>query len=828
MHTLYLYPEMKTLNPQLHLADQYVRFTNKNVFLTGKAGTGKTTFLKNLKNSTPKRMVVVAPTGVAAINAGGVTIHSFFQLPFGPFIPDQENARLMSKEHKFSAEKLKSLRAMDLLVIDEISMVRADMLDGIDAVLRRFRDRYKPFGGVQVLMIGDLHQLAPIVKEEEWSLLKPYYPSIFFFESLALKKSMPVVIELIHIYRQADQVFIDLLNKIREKNLSQKDIDWLNTRYNPDFEAPDDKEYITLTTHNHTAQSINQNKLMALSGKTYTYTASIENEFPESAYPNDYRLELKKGAQIMFVKNDNSKEKLYYNGKLGIITDIKEEIITIRCQGDKADIKVIRVTWQNIKYSVDGNKQLQEQVIGTFTQFPVRLAWAITIHKSQGLTFERAIIDARSSFAHGQVYVALSRCKTFEGLVLLTPISSQSIRMDQTISTFNSESQQQNPDETSLFEARKTTQIELIRELFDFKSIKHRLAYVHKLIDSHSSSLAAETGDIVNQLSAFYQKEILDIADKFLIQLENYLVQSGLPEDHEVLQERVPKGSAYFLSKFQGYFIDTLLSLDLDVDNKEIQKTLRQALEHLYRECHEKSQVLKASVQKFETTRYLQSKANASLDAVFSKPAKKLLPKDDTPTVNRDLYSIIKQWRDRLALERDLPVYMILPQQAIKEICRELPGNLPALALIKGLGKKKIEQYGIHLIELVKEYCSKNQLTTQLAEFDPHVEARKKIEGGTRKLSYELFQSGKSIEEIARERSMAVSTIEGHLADFILAGNLPVSSLMEEFKIKKITTLANEHPEFTLKDFKEQFGEEFSYGEIKMVLSSLRSENKAE
>lgn len=821
MQTLYLYPEMIIPNPQLHLADQYVRFTNKNVFLTGKAGTGKTTFLKSLKKSTPKRMVVVAPTGVAAINAGGVTIHSFFQLPLGPVVPNTSDIPNKYNEHKFSAEKLKTIRAMDLLVIDEISMVRADMLDGVDSVLRRYRNRSLPFGGVQVLMIGDLHQLAPIIKEEEWSLLKPYYSSIFFFDSRVLKSSMPVVIELKHIYRQADELFIDLLNKIREKRLHARDIELINTRYNPDFEPASNEEYITLTTHNYTAQSINQNKLMAIPGKTYTYLATVENEFPESSYPNEYRLELKIGAQIMFVKNDTSKDKLYFNGKLGIITDIRDNFIYIRCQDDLADIAVGLVTWQNVKYSLDENKQLQENIIGTFTQYPIKLAWAITIHKSQGLTFERAIIDAQASFAHGQVYVALSRCKTFEGLVLRTPINAQSIRMDQTISTFNTESQSLNPNEASLFEARKSTQSVLIKELFDFHTISRSLARLHKLIEENNASLAAESLVTLQKLTPFFKKEILEISDRFLIQLDTYFNQTDLPEENIVLQDRIKKGSTYLLSKLQGYYTDTLFSLDLDADNKDTQKTLKQAQEYVLKDSFEKMQVLKACEKKFETHLYIQAKANASIDFNIKKPVKKITIKDDIQLVNGDLYRSIKQWRNQLAEARKLPEYMILSQQSIKWICQELPGNLAVLERIKGIGKTKIEKFGTQILELVEAYCTKNNLKTSILIETPINVVQKKVKGETRQLTYSLFQAGKSIVEIAKERGMAASTIESHLADAIAAGTILIDKVMPSEKSNKLKTCMLEHPEYTSRDLKDHFGDEYSYGEIRMVRASL-------
>jgi ATP-dependent exoDNAse (exonuclease V) alpha subunit len=410
-------------NPQLQLAFDFVQYTNKNIFLTGKAGTGKTTFLHQLKKVSPKRMVVVAPTGVAAINAGGVTIHSFFQLPYGPHIPDHENIptselnpeKPQAYQKKFNREKIRLIQSLDLLVIDEISMVRADMLDAIDLVLKKYKDRTKPFGGVQLLMIGDLHQLSPVVKEDEWSLLKKYYDTVYLFSSKALQQIPSVNIELKHIYRQSDEYFINILNKIRNNQIDQQTLTELNQRYIPNF-SPDEKEgYIVLTTHNASAQEINQNKLKKIKSPSEIFGADTEGEFPSFSYPTEQELELKEGAQVMFVKNDSSSLKCYYNGKIGKVIRMDEDEVYVKCPDDEDEILVKREEWQNVKYFLDEEtKEVKENVIGTFTQYPLKLAWAITIHKSQGLTFEKAIIDANASFAHGQVYVALSRCKNFD------------------------------------------------------------------------------------------------------------------------------------------------------------------------------------------------------------------------------------------------------------------------------------------------------------------------------------------------------------------------------------------------------------------------------
>ena len=464
-------------NEKIEMLNRFVQNTDVHIFLTGKAGTGKTTFLRNLAINSYKRMVIVAPTGVAAINAGGVTIHSFFQLPFGPIVPEGQRSKDNGQQIlsplssvKLNKTKLKIMRSLDLIVIDEISMVRADLLDAIDTVLRKVRRNNKAFGGVQLLMIGDIQQLAPVARQNEWELLQDYYKSVYFFDSLVLQKTPYICVELDHIYRQNDNDFIDILNQVRNNRLDSKNLQLLNSRHIPDFKADDNDGYITLTTHNYQADEINDEKLEAIKSKTLTFNAEIKGIFPENAYPTKEKLELKVGAQVMFVKNDPSPEKQYYNGKIGKIIDYdKNDGIKVKCNDDI--INVTPVKWQNFEYNLnEKTNEIEEKEIGSFTQIPLKTAWAITIHKSQGLTFDKVVLNAEMAFAHGQVYVALSRCTSLNGLVLNTKISNNVLYNDRTINTFVDKIPSLEPDENKLHFEETKFHYQMI--LCDFKCLR--------------------------------------------------------------------------------------------------------------------------------------------------------------------------------------------------------------------------------------------------------------------------------------------------------------------------------------------------------------------
>ena len=587
---------MKTIaNPQLDLAFEFVQFTNRNIFLTGKAGTGKTTFLHNLRSRTFKRMIVVAPTGVAAINAGGVTIHSFFQLAFGPHVPEEfsddsgfgRNREAKNEKYRFNREKIKIIKSLDLLVIDEVSMVRADLLDAIDEVLRKYKDRHKPFGGVQLLMIGDLHQLAPVVKEDEGRLLKPYYDSFFFFGSRALQKTDYISIELKHIYRQSDEHFIELLGKIRENKLDSSAIEALNDRYQPDIMQSGSEGYITLTTHNYQAQSINEFKLNQLPAVLHIFRAKVDGEFPEYSYPTEAELELKEGSQVMFIKNDSSREKNYFNGKIGKIVDFDEDGIFVQCPDEDMPIFVTTVEWKNIKYEIDPvNKDIKETEIGTFVQYPLKLAWAITIHKSQGLTFEKAIIDANAAFAPGQVYVALSRCKTLEGMVLSTPFSRSSIKSDSEINSFTRDIEKNEPGQDLLKRSRLEFQRMLLIELFDFKSISNKLFYFLKILRENASIIGLNLTETVEKINKSFKTEILDVADKFTGQLEYLLAKSENIESDILLQDRIKKASVYFHEKTENLLWKSLSGNVIECDNKTVSKQLKDHLSKINDELY--------------------------------------------------------------------------------------------------------------------------------------------------------------------------------------------------------------------------------------------------
>lgn len=814
-------------NPQLELAFDFVGNTNRNIFLTGKAGTGKTTFLHQIKIEPVKRMAVVAPTGVAAINAGGMTIHSFFQLPFGPYLPG--NSRDASRQRKFSREKIRLIQSLDLLVIDEISMVRADLLDGIDDVLRRYKDHYKPFGGVQLLMIGDLHQLPPVVKDEEWMLLRDHYPTPYFFSSQALQKTQPVVIELKHIYRQSDSVFIELLNKVRDNKIDAGVLDTLNSRFIAGFQPRDEDAYITLTTHNATAQEINVEKLALLPGPALRFKAKISGDFPAHAYPTDEVLEFKTGAQVLFVKNDMTRDKRYYNGKIGQITRIQGETIYVRCPGETDDIAVAAVIWENIKYTLnEKTKEVAEEIAGTFTQHPLKLAWAITIHKSQGLTFERVILDAQAAFAHGQVYVALSRCKSFEGIVLRSKIGSSSVRTDSTVQHFSETADKNAPDEAQLQQSKIAFQQALIRELFDFQGLRKSLEQLNRVLLEHESAFPKGTYAPFQAFWEQVENQLISIADKFRTQLPAYFAEAGLPETNEALQARLEKASAWFAEKLSTAHLPAAQKIPIVTDNKAVEKSALEALKNLQKELFIKNACFVAAQPAFSTHRYLRAKANAEMDfqAAQSKPLP-AVPQLETP--HPALFAALKKWRADTAATADVELYAVLPTKTLLEIVRVLPTDLASLKKIKGIGKQKSSLFGLELLTLIRNYCQANHIAIaplDLSEPEPEPEPEIIRKPETKALTFELYKAGKTIDEIAAERGFVRSTIEGHLAHFVGLGELNIFDLMPEPDVRAIEEFFMDHDTRLSSDAKAHFGEAYSYGEIKLVLKWMFPESR--
>lgn len=563
-------------NQELRQAWDFVEQTGKSIFLTGKAGTGKTTFLRTLKAKSHKRMIVVAPTGVAAINAGGVTIHSFFQLPLSPYVPRTQ----LDNKFTYSKEKRKIMRTVDMLVIDEISMVRSDILDAIDTVMRRFREHDKPFGGAQLVMIGDLHQLTPVVRPHEEELLSQYYDTPYFFGSHALQSIDYVTIELRHVYRQQDEDFLKILNDIRDGHATDADLQRLNSRYLPSFHPKADDGYIRLTTHNRIADNFNEHELAALSSKPFVFNAKIEKDFPEYDYPTDRQLTLKMGAQVMFLKNDAKRR--YYNGKIGHVTYVDDHQILVLCPDDEQAIEVEPETWENTKYKLnDQTKQIESEVVGTFTQYPLRLAWAITIHKSQGLTFAHAIIDAQFSFAAGQVYVALSRCKTLEGMVLASPIPPSAIKTDPRVTEYIvHQDDEAKASIARLPRLKEEYYMQLIAELFNFRPITAAEASLDRVMQEFfygKSPLAALHHTALNEMRA----KIEHVAEKWLGMTRTMTTEQT--HSAEFL-ERVRRGSAYFAAQLTDIFDDLMKRTRLlEINNKMVKRRF----DHAYGDMHD-------------------------------------------------------------------------------------------------------------------------------------------------------------------------------------------------------------------------------------------------
>ena len=769
-------------NPELELASDFVGKTDRTVFLTGKAGTGKTTFLHSIKANSLKRLVIVAPTGVAAINAKGVTIHSFFQMPFGPILPDNvqiQNASTSFKR-KFNRNKIDIIRSLDLLIIDEISMVRADLLDGIDQVLRRYKDRTKVFGGVQVLMIGDLQQLSPVVKDNEWQLLKSYYTTPYFFSSRAFQQCHAIGIELKHIYRQDNEKFIGILNEIRNNKLTLGSADALNERYFPEFTPPRDEGYITLTTHNYRANEMNLLALEEIKSKSFFYTAEVEGKFPEYSFPSLEKLELKVGAQVMFIKNDSSPDKRYFNGKIGKIIRLTSEEVIVRCPNDEFDIECSPELWENVGYSINQEtKEISENIVGSFSQIPLRLAWSITIHKSQGLTFEKAIIDAEASFAHGQTYVALSRCRTLEGIVLKSKISERSIINDARVTSFTKDVEENQPNTEILNESQRIYQLNLIDELFNYYSF---LFPVKRLIDIYYKNKSSLKGSIIEPLNILKDEgiaKLLQIKNTFKGQLEELSKEILEPEKNDLILERVKKAIHYFSQHTEVKIKVPLEELNYSTDNKSVDKDMQKQLKILDELLLNKQYCLHGLKDGFTIRKYLELRAKAVLQ---KRTVSKIKRESADTTEHTLLFSELRELRTVFAEERDVERYQIFTQRSLYEMCEELPVTLRQLGKISGMGKIRVQKYGDEILEVIKAYCNDKDIAAK----EDIPAKRKPKKGETNKISYGLFKEGLTISEIADKRDLVESTIESHLAKFVASGELEITDIIPREKYMEL------------------------------------------
>lgn len=730
-------------NQHFKLAVDFINSTNQHLFLTGKAGTGKTTFLKYISQNSHKRVLVAAPTGVAAINAGGVTLHSLFQLPFEPFIP---NSRIKDT-YRFGKNKLNLLQQAELLIIDEVSMLRSDTLDAIEATLRFARRSKRPFGGIQMLYIGDLFQLPPVVKNDEWELLKHHYKSPFFFHAKSIESTNLIYLELKKIYRQQDQRFVDLLNRVRNNCLTGEDYELLNSKYNPTFTDTSSKRYITLCTHNYQADQINTEKLKKIKAPEFYFKGEVKGEFPDSILPTEEVLTLKVGAQVMFIKNDLENPRRYYNGKIAVITEIGEDGICVQPEGSDFDFVIEKEIWRNVKYRLnEENQEIEEEELGTFVQYPIRLAWAITIHKSQGLTFDYAIIDAKQAFAAGQSYVALSRCRSLDGIVLRSQIMPSCIQTNTDAIIFSSNDKPIEILNKTLEESKKIYWRDRLLQYFDWQPLLKTLRDFQYFTEDHLSDEIQSAHEMTELLyvAALKQQEI---AVKFLDQLR-VILQSNVSEEMRLqkLKERVTKAVVYFFTEA-------------------------------------KEELLKP-VQKSKKSFKGQRKAK-------------------------------KYWRKLNELETDIILFFSNLKRARYEDTLLLDAA--------------VELVNLHDEEEL--FVDKGEKKTDLPEKKQKGEPRerkskeKPIKGETQRISFDLFKAGKSIPEIADERNLKSSTIETHLSRFVISGELDISAIMSEERVNKLKKIICEMPEEDgggLKFIKEVVGEEYTYGEIRLVVDYMK------
>ncbi|MFP4531953.1 MAG: helix-turn-helix domain-containing protein [Desulfobacterales bacterium] len=731
------------------MASKFVNSTNRHVFLTGRAGTGKTTFLQDISRRTHKNTIIAAPTGIAAINAEGVTLHSLFQLPFGAFIPTEQypgeeapafelnTPQTLRRHVKMQAAKRNMLKKLELLVIDEVSMLRADLLDAIDTVLRFIRRQpHLPFGGVQILFIGDLLQLPPVVKDPEWNVLGQYYPTLFFFGARAFAEKPPIYLELEHIYRQSDEAFISILNNLRDGSLSAEDIELLNRHHRPDFKAAPGDGYVYLTTHNRKADRINEAELNKLPGKTFRYHAEVEGTFDAHTFPLDPVLTLKKDAQVMFIKNDPTGEQRFFNGKIGRVEALREDGVKVGFSDGSASVWVESYKWENKRYTLDKEtNEIQEKVVGKFSHFPLKLAWAITIHKSQGLTFDKAVIDVSQAFAAGQVYVALSRLTSLDGLVLTAPFRWEAMPPEPALLDFMSRKTDTQSLHPSLQSASLAYLAEMVREAFDFSGLWSGVSYHRRTYTKDAAHSKKQTFlDWAQSLQADL-RPVKEVGDKFLKQLDRIL-QTGPDDDLSYLQERIEAARGYFEPIFAGF--SERIGRHI-ADLKKQKKGVKQYI----RELEELELLFYSQVQKIYKARDLVASIRSGKE--LTKAGMKVPPHENAP----------------------------------------VPGQGPV--------KKEPD-------------------------------TRKKPD--TKTVSLELFNQGKTVGEIAAERSLAITTIQGHIAHCVEAGEIDISRLVSQAALDEIDAAFKQLETNYLKPVYEFFAEKYDYGTLKYAAAFIRQKRE--
>ena len=737
-----------------------VNQTNRNIFLTGKAGTGKTTLLHKIINTCYKNTVVVAPTGIAALNAGGVTIHSMFQLPFASFLPTLSNPPIVNEflrfENRFSLRKhfqmhknkQQVIRNMELLIVDEVSMLRADVLDAMDYMLQFIRKDKRPFGGVQVLFIGDLLQLPPVVKQEEWEVLKHYYKGMYFFQSEVITQNPLLYVELETIYRQTDKLFISILNHLRENQLTSEDIKQLEKYVQPDFPKKHLKDYITLTTHNAKADAMNQREMSKLSSPLFSYEADIVNDFPEYLYPIEKVIQLKEGARVMFIKNDISGEHLFFNGKMGTVVSLSEGEITVKLDGGRV-INVERYEWENVRYKLnETTKDIEEERLGSFTQYPLRLAWAITIHKSQGLTFEKAILDLASVFASGQAYVAFSRLRSLDGLVLLSSVSANGINNNGKVISYAENKASEKEVQTACYTGKTEFLQENILNTFQWNTLLEEWVL-------HRNSYSGEIGnknlykDWASQQLVRVQ-ELVTVSEKFIKQLKT-LFNNATDVQH--IFERVAKGITYFTPLLEQLWYEVLLVEGKIANQKKVK-------------------------QFFTELKELDNSLSETLKKLFRLEQMIQLAQSDQPFDKEKIHSA-----------------------KLETLYTELTGKINNIL--------KNEKLFIGEYPLSKD------------------DKPKKEKRSTYDITLQLWKEGKTVAEIAKERTLSQATIYSHIAKCIEQDKIAITEVLPEETINELNTIFKENEELTtLKSLYEKTEERYSWDELRLFRAYLLKEAK--